>query len=63
MLSEAATVIAYIGAAVGLVGAPRAAAAVARFHYRDNRDMDQDSGRGRRKLVSLPAAQFLARLL
>jgi hypothetical protein len=36
---------------------------VVRFHYRDNRDVDQDSGRGRRKVLALPAAQFLARLL
>jgi hypothetical protein len=34
-----------------------------RFWYRDNRDVDGDDGRGRRKLLPLPVDTFLARLL
>ena len=36
---------------------------VVRFWYCDNRDQDETEGRGRRKILSLPVATFLARLL
>ena len=36
---------------------------VVRFSYRDNRDPDDESGRGKRKVMSLPADEFLARWL
>lgn len=34
-----------------------------RFSYRDNRDLDDTSGRGKRKVLSLPVDEFLSRLL
>jgi hypothetical protein len=36
---------------------------VVRFRYRDNRDKDEATGCGRRKILALPVDQFLARLL
>ena len=36
---------------------------VVRFWYRDNRDLDPEDGRGRRKILPLPVDEFLARLL
>jgi len=36
---------------------------VVRFRYRDNRDSDAESGRGRSKVLPLPAGEFLRRVL
>ena len=36
---------------------------VVRFRYRDNRTPDEEDGRGRRKILSLPVDEFLSRLL
>ena len=36
---------------------------VVRFSYRDNRDPDDGSGRGKRKMLPLPVDEFLSRLL